>query len=203
MLSSRDSSAPGPASTTMPAARSAPGARARDERIRVLDRDHDPCDAGLDERIAARRRAAVVRAGLERDPDGRAADVCGRDSRRRAAPSLRHADRPPAGCGRVRSRRRRRATITQPTRGFGSQTPIAISAQCRASRIGDDDRSARSNRVGSGSRAAGRGGRVAYCNARRAAPLTAGAAPSTDPDRSRRRRRSPARCRRPGRPASR
>ena len=51
--------------------RAAPG----DERVRVAQRDDDARHAGSDERIGARRRAAVVRARLERDVDRRAANV--------------------------------------------------------------------------------------------------------------------------------
>ena len=43
-----------------------------DVGIGVLDGDDDPGDAGLDERVGARRRAAVVRAGLEGDIGGAA-----------------------------------------------------------------------------------------------------------------------------------
>ena len=48
-------------------------ARARDERVRVADRDHHACEAGGDQRVAARRRAAAVRARLEADVGRRAA----------------------------------------------------------------------------------------------------------------------------------
>ena len=42
----------------------------RDPRVRVLERHHYPPDAGFDQRVGARRRAAFVRAGLEGDVGG-------------------------------------------------------------------------------------------------------------------------------------
>ena len=50
-------------------------ALAGDERIRIAHRHHDAADAGGDQRVGAGWRAAVVRAGLERDDDRRAAHV--------------------------------------------------------------------------------------------------------------------------------
>ena len=48
-------------------------AAAVDLRIRVADRSHHARDAGLDDRVGARRRAAEMRARLERDVQRRAA----------------------------------------------------------------------------------------------------------------------------------
>src|SRR5690606_4432702 len=48
---------------------------ARDQRVRGADRRHNPGYAGLQQRVAAWWRAAVMRAGLERDVDGRAARI--------------------------------------------------------------------------------------------------------------------------------
>ena len=62
-------------------------AAAGDERVRVAQGDDDAADAGGDERVGARRRAAVVRARLERDVDGRAADV---DAARRGIAQRHH-----------------------------------------------------------------------------------------------------------------
>jgi hypothetical protein len=42
-------------------------ALAGDERVRIFDRVDDSADAGRHQRVTARRRAAVVRAGFERD----------------------------------------------------------------------------------------------------------------------------------------
>ena len=76
----------GPTSTSMPAARSRakpwPATSGFGSRIAI----DDPADAGRDQRVAARRRAAVVRAGLQRDVGGGAAHVVRRAPRRRAAP---------------------------------------------------------------------------------------------------------------------
>ncbi len=54
-----------------------------DQRIRIAHGDDDAADAGGDQRVGAGRRAAVVRARLERDVDGRAAHVVA--ARRRVA----------------------------------------------------------------------------------------------------------------------
>ena len=40
------------------------------QRVRVFDGHHDAGHTGIDQGVAARRRAAVVRAGLQRDDDG-------------------------------------------------------------------------------------------------------------------------------------
>ena len=57
----------------MPAARKRAMPRPATCRVRVFDGDDDLGNAGVDQRIAARRRAAVVRAGFERDVGGGAA----------------------------------------------------------------------------------------------------------------------------------
>ena len=49
----------------MPASRSLAKALAGDQRVGVCDGRHDARDAGLDQRIDAGRRAALVRAGLQ------------------------------------------------------------------------------------------------------------------------------------------
>jgi hypothetical protein len=77
------------------------GALAGDERIRIAHRHHHPADAGGDERIGARRRAAVVRAGLEADDDGGAAHVGAAPAASRSA--ITSACGPPVSwCGRGR-----------------------------------------------------------------------------------------------------
>ena len=88
------------------------GAQPRDafpgnERVRVARGNDDPRQAGGDQCVAARRRAAVVRAGLQADVGGRAADRLATARRHRAGPSPRRERRRPAVCGRCRSRDRR------------------------------------------------------------------------------------------------
>ena len=107
MLSSRASS-PQRAAGGLDAGRGEPGrALAGDERIRVAHRHHHAADAGGDERVGAGRRAAVVRAGLERDDDGGAAHVGAARGGVAQGHRPRHADRRPPGCGRGRRRCRR------------------------------------------------------------------------------------------------
>ena len=111
MLSSRASSANGPATTSMPAAREPRRALAGDERIRdpAIAMTTRPTPAAI-KRIGAGRRAAVMRAGLERHEDGGAANggaaCCGVAQ----GHDLGMRRRPLPACGRGRSscRRRRR-----------------------------------------------------------------------------------------------
>ena len=111
-------------------------AAARDERVRVAQGDDDAADAGGDERVGARRRAAVVRARLERDVDGRAADV---DAARggvaqrhhlgvRAAGFLRVAAADDAAVGADDDAADARVRVRQ--------TPTACAASASASRMG-------------------------------------------------------------------
>ena len=99
MLSSRAASAMSPsASVDVDAGGAQPRqALAGDLRKGVADGDDDAADAGVDQRVAARRRAAVVGAGFERDPGGGAAQVGAGRPARRAAPST-SACGPPACC---------------------------------------------------------------------------------------------------------
>jgi hypothetical protein len=111
------------------------GTLAGDQRIRIAHRHHHPADTGGDERLGAGWRAAVVRAGLEADDDGGAAHV---DTAARGVAQGHHlgmratvswvwprpTTRPPP------------STMTQPTRGLGSQRPTACSASASASRMG-------------------------------------------------------------------
>ena len=69
----RASSAHRPRSTVTPAWRSRATPLPDDARVGVLDGAHHAGDAGLQDRVGARRRAAVMRAGLERDVHGLAA----------------------------------------------------------------------------------------------------------------------------------
>ncbi len=134
MFSSRDGAPPLAADDVdLDAGRAqARDALAGDQRIRVFDGDDDPGDAGLDQRIAARRRAAVVRAGFEGDVGGGAA-------RRRPVAGV--AQRHHLGVGFAGALRVRRwpmllpsaSTMTQPTRGLGSVRPMACAASTRAS----------------------------------------------------------------------
>ena len=93
--------------------------------------DH-PGDAGVDQRVGARRLAAVVAAGLERDVGRRpAADPCCRRRARRLGVPL---------PGPLRASPRRQdtsaLTITQPTTGSGSavRRPRRASSSVRSSR---------------------------------------------------------------------
>jgi hypothetical protein len=54
-------------------------AAAGDLRVRIFDGHHHARKTGSDQRVTTRRRPAMVRTGLERDPGGGAADVmpCG------------------------------------------------------------------------------------------------------------------------------
>ena len=75
-------------------------------RVRIALADDDASDAGSEERVDARRRRAVMRAGLERHVHRRAARA---SRRRRRARRPRRAARPSARASpRRRSRRRRR-----------------------------------------------------------------------------------------------
>ena len=56
-----------PTSTTMPAARRRAMPWPADQRVRVAGRNHDASDSRFEQRIAARRRTAVMRARLQRD----------------------------------------------------------------------------------------------------------------------------------------
>ena len=104
--------------TSMPAAPQLRDARAGDVRVGVLDADDDPGDARGDDRVDARRGAAVVRAGLERGDE--------RSRPRAVAPAARERDDLGVGTARrlggaVERGRRPAASTTQPTHGFGER----------------------------------------------------------------------------------
>ena len=64
-------SAPSAKTTSTPSSRRIPGPRPEAFSRRVVAADHDPRDAGGEQRVGARRLATLVRAGLEGDVDGR------------------------------------------------------------------------------------------------------------------------------------
>ena len=68
-------SAPWANSTSTPPSRRIPGPRPAAFSRRVLGGDHDPRDAGLEDRLGAGRLAALVGAGLERHVHRRAGRV--------------------------------------------------------------------------------------------------------------------------------
>ena len=92
-------------------------APARDPFVGIADGDDDPGDAGLDQRLGARRRVAVVVARFERAVRGARR---GRGRRRRAAPRPRRAGPsgtvPVAPSPTISPSR----TMTHPTAGQGA-----------------------------------------------------------------------------------
>ena len=92
---------------------------------RVVGGDHDAGDAGLDDRVRARRRAAGVAARLERDVERRAAQVGPAGGGDRRALGVRPAQ---LGVEALAQRPGRRCTITAPTSGFGLVRPRPPSA---------------------------------------------------------------------------
>ena len=96
--------------------------------------DHHAGDAGVDQRIAAGRRAAVVGAGFQADPGGGAAQVVRRLRAHRAS-AIGLGMRPAGLLGEAAGRATRPSAdaMTQPTRGLGSLRPMAPWARARAS----------------------------------------------------------------------
>ena len=86
-----------------------------DVRVGIFDADDDPRDAGRDDRVGARRGAAVVRAGLERREERRPA----RPVRRPPAGRRPRREDHPAARWRRRTCRRSGVSTTHPTHGFG------------------------------------------------------------------------------------
>ena len=133
-------------------------ARARDPFVGVVERDDDPGDAGRDQRVGARRRVAVVGAGLERAVRGGAAgpvagvaqrrDLGVRTGRERSGRALaddlavarEHAADP--GLGAVR-RRAARASVERPCASASSSRTVPSRIRARgaaiATRRGNDD----------------------------------------------------------------
>ena len=86
---------------------------------RVVGGDHDAGDAGLDDRVRARRRAAGVAARLERDVHRRAAQVGAGGGGDRRALGVRAAELGVEALAHDRPS----WTITAPTSGFGLVAP--------------------------------------------------------------------------------
>ena len=107
------------ATTSIPAARSSAMPAPGDARVGVLQRADDAGDAGGDQRLGAGRRPAVMRAGLQRHVDGRAARERARP--RRAPASRRAAGRPARSTPAPTTRPSR--TISAPTLGLGAVSP--------------------------------------------------------------------------------
>ena len=103
-------------------------ARPAHVRIGILERDDDPGDARLDQRLGARRRAPLVRAGLERDVGGRAA---GAVAGRARGPRLRRARRRGAAWRPPRPPRRRGRSRIRPT-GWAACGAGRVRARARA-----------------------------------------------------------------------
>ena len=110
-----------------------PGAAAGGLLGGVVGGDHDPRDPGLEDRVDARRLAALVRAGLERHVHRRPGGVA-RPARRQSASAARSACSPPSSAWKPSPRTSPSRTTTAPTSGFGLTRPRPPSASSSARR---------------------------------------------------------------------
>ena len=117
--------------TSTPLVAEDPRAAAARLLARVVGADHDPGDPGGEDRVGARRLAALVGAGLERDVHRRPGRVVAARAAVGERRDLGVRGRRAARDGPRRSPRRR-AAITAPTSGFGLTCAAAPLGELRA-----------------------------------------------------------------------